>query len=1028
MPTDQHITDFDILQKRAKKMGFKLSLETDHSTWSYVTLVFFDLVDSTNLSQVVENSVLRKYVEYYHLLCKHCCSNFGGMLINVIGDGVVACFGYPQSVGDEARRAVEACNQILDELSHIDKLFYEHTGHHFYVRLGIHSGDIMIHDGVIKNDVFGKNVNLTARIEGSATQNSIVISDATLLDLDESFRYRFLGDHRLKGINDKIKLYVVEGILPREDTFHQTRQRLPNICGRTMEIERFKMIFESILKTQTPQTISVQGQAGVGKTRLIQGFREHTTESVYWLTVYPVSVMNNNFLESLRAFLSRYLLLHTLPDHAKKKRIHNLLKRFYGSKAHTILPYWLYLLHIDRRIAQTHDTHSLYEAIFDSLVQWIRYLSLLKPVILCFEEMDWRDETAMLFIEKLQKIDTSSMCLILASRTPPPTRMDHVFKLQALLPEETRSMALNLEANLSSKALEAVINRSDGMPLYIRELINMAHRDDGFIETSSGLLDFSPEFKIPLTLRSLLSMRVDSLKDGRDMLIAASVLGRSFDQTTLKALMPQLTEDEFENRLDILKKHRVIDQTGSLLFFEHLMIQEESYHKLTSIQTMRYHRRAADHLIEHHNDQRGEIAEHLFRCNQFGSALGYFMGAIDDTIEESQFGLVLQYGERALESISQLDDGFYEEKAIIFSARITALSALYGASCEQLESAYQKSINLSIDMENKSLITHFKKGLQIYYAHVGKKNLVGSLKDLFANIPPEEQAVSLNVHYASAVTYFSTGELDKSLYHFKQSRHLLETNHDTKQPISYETSSLVLANMGYLCVYRGEIEKAYKCMEDSIQNSHNRAIDFIFTQSINARIAQRLNNADKVRYHCENIWQEVQDRHLLTWQASIDILMGWAESYKGHANGLKRIEKGLTLYKESNSTHYYNHGLIIYAEQCLKHNEHSKAKTAINETLENLPLTDIQVYEAEAHRIFAHCQTDENLKIHQLEKALKLATDKNIPIWQVRCLTDLGAHNPKAYVDYARPLMPLLTKNKDYIDYAAALKIYKDLV
>lgn len=217
-----------------------------------LTVMFVDLVGSSQLSERLDAEALRDHVRDYQRVCARAIESCGGYVAQYLGDGVLAYFGYPVAHGDDARRAALAARAILDERQQ-------------EVRIGLHTGPVVIGEmGAGRRHerlALGEVPNLAARLEGLARPGQAVLSERTASQVTSSFHCAPLGSHAIRGFAQPLALFALEG--PRKRPPPPTP-----FVGRGPELQRLRQLWSG----DGPSRCLIVGEAGMGKTRLVEAF------------------------------------------------------------------------------------------------------------------------------------------------------------------------------------------------------------------------------------------------------------------------------------------------------------------------------------------------------------------------------------------------------------------------------------------------------------------------------------------------------------------------------------------------------------------------------------------------------------------------------------------------------------------------------------------------------------------------------------------------------------------------------------
>jgi class 3 adenylate cyclase len=238
-----------------------------------LTVMFCDLVGSTALSEQLDPEEYREVVQGYQETCTEVIRRYDGHLAQHLGDGLLVYFGYPVAHEDDAARAVRAGFEIVERLQTggLSPL----SAHPLQVRIGIHTGLVVI--GEIGNSAkremlaLGETPNLAARLQGLAEPDTVVISTSTHHLIDGLFDCRDLGARAVKGVSTPLQVYQVVGDSGVRSRLEAAATRgLTPLVGREEELALLQRRWEQS-KAGMGQVVLLSGEAGIGKSRLVQG-------------------------------------------------------------------------------------------------------------------------------------------------------------------------------------------------------------------------------------------------------------------------------------------------------------------------------------------------------------------------------------------------------------------------------------------------------------------------------------------------------------------------------------------------------------------------------------------------------------------------------------------------------------------------------------------------------------------------------------------------------------------------------------
>src|SRR5215471_5716978 len=244
-----------------------------------LTVMFCDLVDSTTLSSRLDPEDYRDVVRAYQAACTAVIQRYEGHIAQLLGDGLLIYFGYPQAHEDDAQRAVRAGLSMLAAMGDLNQGLQQARGIQLAIRIGIHTGLVVVGEmggaGRQEQLALGEMPNIAARIQGLAASNTVAISEATLRLVQGYFECQDLGAQTLRGMADPVAVYRVlseSGVHSRLEVA-QARGLTP-LVGRESEVTLLQERWAQA-KSGQGQVVLLTGDAGIGKSRLVQMLKEH---------------------------------------------------------------------------------------------------------------------------------------------------------------------------------------------------------------------------------------------------------------------------------------------------------------------------------------------------------------------------------------------------------------------------------------------------------------------------------------------------------------------------------------------------------------------------------------------------------------------------------------------------------------------------------------------------------------------------------------------------------------------------------
>ena len=580
----------------------------------HMTFMFCDLVGSTELSQAIDAEDLREIVADYRDAASGAVSRHEGTVAQFYGDGILVYFGYPVAHEDDGRRAVQAAIEILDAVAKLSTRLRTERPVSLAVRIGVHTGVAIVGDvgGANRTErlAMGDTPNITARIQGLASPNAIVISAATHQLVRDYFTTRSLGPQMVKGVAGPIEAFEVVGPAGAAAKADRTAGRgLTAYVGRETVLEPLRDAWKSACAGQG-RVVVVTGDAGVGKSRLIRVFREGlSTELLHCLECFCSPYHENSALHPMvEMFRARLRLAEENDPKLHLERLRALLVE-HRLDAEGALPLAAQLLRIPPDTGYT-------PLALHPLTQKQRNLELLqslilapaerRPTLLLIEDAHWIDPTTLEMLGGLLERVSGQRILVVITARPTfrapwqPGESLVTLAVRDLSPADTEAMVRHLTGGkrLPAQVLTMLVSKSDGNPLFVEEMTRMllesgwlAERDDAFVLTGP-----MPEASVPTRLQDLLRARLDRLEpEARLVMQLASVVGRDFTYDLLAEVLP--AEGQTIRRgLQQLLDAGLVFATGNGFTIKHELIKDAAYESLLRRTRQQYHERVATAL------------------------------------------------------------------------------------------------------------------------------------------------------------------------------------------------------------------------------------------------------------------------------------------------------------------------------------------------------------------------------------------------------------------------------------------------
>ena len=566
--------------------------------------MFCDLVGSTALSTQLDPEDLRDVIAAYHKCAAEVIGRFGGYVAKYMGDGVLTYFGYPEAHEADAENAVRAGLALVDAVTN---LFTE--GRH-QVRIGIATGLVVVGElvgagEVQERNVVGETPNLAARLQSNAAPNTVVIAATTRRLAGDHFEYQAIEPAALKGFAEPVGVWRVVRERTIASRFEALRAaNLTPLVGREEEMELLARRWQQI-KDGEGRVILLSGEPGIGKSRLTAALESNLKgEPHICLRYFCQSHHQGSALQPVLAQLAHAAGFDfDDPPDARRAKLEKLLATA-GAGTADIEPFAELLAIPGNRptASGAMDPQRARRAVLSGLIQRLEALARQNPVLMLFEDAHWADPTSIelltLTIERVQALPVLLVITFRPDFQAPWAGQPHVTTL-ALNRLGRRERTMLVEhitggKTLPPELLDQIVDRTDGVPLFVEELTKAVLESERLHEDSDRYVLEQPmqQLAIPTTLQDSLMARVDRLGSAREVLQIGAAIGREFSYEVLAAVagLPDVVLQDALIRLteaELLSLRGTPPNAG--YSFKHALVQDAAYSAMLRTRRQQLH-------------------------------------------------------------------------------------------------------------------------------------------------------------------------------------------------------------------------------------------------------------------------------------------------------------------------------------------------------------------------------------------------------------------------------------------------------
>ncbi|MBM2821974.1 MAG: hypothetical protein HW413_720 [Thermoleophilia bacterium] len=597
-----------------------------------VTIVFSDLKGSTAMGEQLDSESLREVMTRYFDAMSAELERHGGVVEKFIGDAIMAVFGLPKLHEDDALRAVRAAAGMQRAQAALNDELERHWGIRLTVRTGVNTGEVVAGDPTAgQRLVTGDAVNVAARLEQAAGAQEVLLGDLTYRLVRDFVDVEEVEPLELKGKSEPVPAYRLVGV--REDTERQRRLDAPMI-GRDSELEQLTRALEEAVHERRCRLVTVVGEAGVGKSRLIDEFVRSVEGEASFLRgrclPYGEGITYWPLGEAVRQ--ASGIAERDTTESAREK-----LAALAGDAE------------VEERVAAV---IGLSPASFPALeLTWgarklFESLARSRPLLVLFEDIHWAESTFLELIEHLVgSTDDAPILVVCSTRHELVERLPNWstaqgsarIELERLSEEQTSAVAEALlgGTGLDERIRTRIVEAAQGNPLFIEQLLSMLV-DEGLIRFESGSWHAASDMEdvsVPPTIQALLAARLDRLNaDERAVIEPAAVIGQTFVTDAVRYLTPETARPRVGAQLDSLTDKQLVlpdsrrPAEEEAYGFHHVLIRDTAYEGILKRARATFHEQFVEWADGINREGATEFEEilgyHLEQAHRYLSELG----------------------------------------------------------------------------------------------------------------------------------------------------------------------------------------------------------------------------------------------------------------------------------------------------------------------------------------------------------------------------------------------------------------------
>jgi predicted ATPase/class 3 adenylate cyclase len=879
------------------------------------------------------------------------------------------------------------------------------------VRIGIHTGLVVVGEvgGGEKRELLalGETPNIAARIQGLTEPNTVAISAATYRLVEGLFEYQPLGSHTLKGISAALTLYRVVKAGEAQSRFQVVvRKGLTPLVGREHEFGMLRQRWARA-KEGEGQVVLFSGEPGIGKSRLVEALKEaveHDGASCLELRCSPYH--QNSALYPVIEYLQRALQFQQAdsPD----VKLHKLEAALVGatsrSPLHEIVPLFAALLSLplpERYPSLTLSPQKQKEKTHEALVSWLCAEAKQQAVVYAWEDLHWADPSTLeLLTLLLAQVPTTRLLAILTfrpeftpswgthsylsqvtlsrlGRTHVEAMVGHVIA-QTLRPSTSsgrtesdldgenapvRAEPVEARTALSSEIIQQIVNKTDGVPLFVEELTKSVIESVGSLESVESIGS-----TIPTTLQDSLMARLDRLGTAKEIAQMGATIGREFTYDLLQTIFP-LDEETLQRGLKQLVEAELVYQSGTppqaRYLFKHALVQETAYQSLLKSRRQQLHQQVAQVLANQFPQtvevQPELLAHHYTEAGLSAEAIPYWQRAGQLAAQRSANLEAISHLTKGLELLKTLPDTpeRAQQELTLQIALGSPLMVTKGYGAPEVQKTYTRARELGRQVGETPQLFPILWGLWEVHAGGAQYKAARELAEQCLTLAQSshDPLLLVEAHYALGGTLLALGELATARGHYEDLLALYDPRQHAAYAALYVHDPGVIARC-YVALtlwYLGYPDQALKRLHEALSLARELSDSY----SLGATLAwgapslhQHCREEQAAREQAEAGMTLASEQEFSFLLAMGTMLRGWALAEQGQGKeGIAQIRQGLDAYCATGAEYQRTFFLSLLAEACRKAGRVEDGLRALAEALAMVYHTGECFYEAELYRL-----------------------------------------------------------------------------
>jgi class 3 adenylate cyclase/predicted ATPase len=989
-----------------------------------LTVMFADLVDSTALSACLDPEDMREIIGAYQRCCAEQIAKSGGFVAKYMGDGVLAYFGYPQAQEDDAERAVRAALAVVDAAPRL------RAGRDaaLRVRAGIATGLAVVGDligeGVAQeHGIVGETPNLAARLQALAEPGQVVISQVTRRLTGGQFEYRALGKVPLKGLAEPVEAWQVRGVSDVESRFEaQHETALTPLVGREEELELLLRRWRQAADGEG-RVVLLSGEPGIGKSRLLAELQQRLHPEPHTRLRYFCSPRHTDsaFYPTVTQLERGAGFEPDDPPDTKLDKLASLLRSPSGQNSDIQLLAELLSIPTGERYApMTWSPQRKKEKTLDALVRQLDGLSRRQSVFMVYEDVHWIDPSSRelldLIIERVARLPVLLVITFRPEFQPPWVGRAHVtsVNLSRLGRREGGAFVSLVAGNraLSGEIVEEILERTDGVPLFVEELTKAVLEAASQGESLAGAMSKTSyaSLAVPATLYASLMARIDRLgADAKEIAQIGSVLGREFSYEAL-ASIAQKTDRDLQVALARLGDAALVFCRGSppqaTYMYKHALVRDAAYGSLLRNQRRQLHGRVVAALEKSAATEPSLLAQHCAEAGVREKAVEYWLKAGQKALTRSAMAEAVALLRKGLALLSDMpNDEHRQRDELEFQIALgQAFQAIKGPAAPETGEAYTRARTLCEQLNKPAQLAPVLFGMWIH--HLMRGELEASRQDavMWQRLAEDHQDVRLRVmgYRIHGQSEFLLGDLTSARTNLEQGLALFEPvdrpYYATLTP--QDGRVLMLCFLSNALAAMGYADKSLVSAEEAVADARRLGHSYTLAIALAFALPQHYIGGWAAKSPTEAL-RRSEELEILSTQHGLSSFRGYAMVWRGSSvaalgrpqQGIEVITQGIATTRASGVNSFIPHSITELADAHGMAGQPAIGLECLDEAISIIEATGERWYEAEVHRLrgdLLKATGDRTAAEASFRHAIAVASKQQAKLFQLGASTSLA--------------------------------------